>query len=265
MNEQILSCLYEEIKTFRGLELPLIEFEKRFAPIKQEVLQSNPKHTTVCISLWGLQFKCPEEEITKDLIEALKIVTESQDELTEYKTEVHSKLREQHDNISILLRRKNFAARAAVFSCFNLMEAYLNGLAWDYIQTQSTVHLSNRRKKLLEDTISTSFRDKITKYPEILAGSSLWQDSDSELEGFVNIIKPFRDSLVHPSPFSVPDKFGGYDKLRLFFRVDYDTAELAVNLLITLIKRIHSHIYGSKQIMPIWLNNLEEIVESLDK
>jgi hypothetical protein len=261
MNEQKLSRLYEEIKAFRGLELPLIEFEQRFAPIKQEVLKSHPKHTTV----WGLQFKCPEEEITKDLTEALQIVTESQAELTEYETEAHSKLRYKRDSISLLSRRKIFAARSVVTSCFNLMEAYLNGLAWDYVQTHSTVHLSNRRKKLLEDTMSISFRDKIFKYPEILAGHPLWQEPNQELEEFVNILKPFRDSLVHPSPFSVPEKFGGYDKLRLFYRVDYDTAILAVNLLITLIRQIHLHIFGSKQVMPIWLNDLEDNVVGLGK
>jgi len=257
MNEQKLSRLYEEIKAFRGTEIPLVEFEQRFAPIKREVLKNRPKHITVCISLWGLQFKCPEEEITKDLIEALKLVIDSQEQLEKYETQTHTKLKRERDLIGSLARKRVFAARSAVTSSFNLMEAYLNGLAWDYVQTHGTAHLSNRRKKLLEDTMSVSFRDKLYKYPEILSGRPLWQEPDQELEYFINTLKPFRDSLVHPSPFSVPEKFGGYDKLSRFYRVDYDTAIDVANLLLKLTKRIHIHIFGKEQASPIWLYELE--------
>ena len=265
MSEKKLSLLYEDIKAFRGLEIPLAEFEQRFAPVKRDVLKGQPKHLTVTISLWGLQFLYPEEEITKDLIEALQIAAESQEELNRYKTKSHSKLAQNRDRIKALMRRKTFAARSIVANCFNLVEAYLNGLAWDFVVTHGIAHLSNRKKKLLEDTTSVSIRDKLYKYPVTLTGKSLWQEPDQELEDFISTQKPFRDSLMHPSPFSAPAKFGGYDKLRLFYRIDYDTGVITANLAVNLIKRIYHHVYGADLKLPVWIGDLETKVKEISR
>ncbi len=64
MTNSKLSLLYEDIKAFRGLEIPLKEFEEKYASVKPSVLKGNPAHLTVTISLWGLQFKFPEDELT---------------------------------------------------------------------------------------------------------------------------------------------------------------------------------------------------------
>lgn len=265
MTERKLSLLYEKIEAFLGLEMPLLKFEKQFASVKREVLKGQPKHLTVTISLWGLQFLYPEAEITKDLIEALEIADESQAELNKYEVKSHVKLTQDRDQIKMLTRRKSFAVRSAVTSCFNLIEAYLNGLAWDFVATHGIANLSNRRKKLLEDSTSISIRDKLYKYPEALTGKPLWDESDEELEGFISTLKPFRDSLMHPSPFSAPVRFGGYDKLRLFYRVDYDTSALAAKLTVNLIKRINHHIYGNDTEFPYWINDLEAKVDEVSE
>ncbi len=236
MDEKKLSMLYEEIKAYRGLELPLVEFEKRFASIRREVLKGNPAHLTICISLWGLQFKFPEDELAKDLMSALQLTSEVQNELNQYRTKTHAELEARKSEISSLTRKKMFAVRSAILCCFNLMEAYLNGLAWDYVQAHGTTSLSNNHRKLLEDTASASMRDKLKKYPQILVGRELWKEPDQEFDGFIDVLKPFRDSLVHPSPFSAPEKFGGYDKLRLFYRIDDDTAVSTATCLFALLK-----------------------------
>jgi hypothetical protein len=263
MDERKLSLLYEDIKAYRGLEIPLIEFEKRYAPIRREVLRGNPAHLTVSISLWGLQFKFPEDELAKDLAFALRLTSEAENEINQQREKPHLQLKASQEKISSLVRQKAFAARSSVLCCFNLMEAYLNGLAWDYIQFHDTTNLSNRQKKLLEDTTSVSISDKLKKYPELLTSKGLWREPDQELEGFIEILKPFRDSLVHPSPFSAPERFGGYDKLRLFYRVDHDTALLAANLLTILVRRIHEHIYSDLQTLPNWISDLESAVTQL--
>lgn len=262
MDEQKLSQLYEAIKAHRGLELPLSEFEKQFSPIQPGVLKKRPRHLTVCISLWGMQFKFPEEEMAKDVIEVLNMAVEVEADLEHHREKLHLEIRENRTQISSLVRRKSFAARSIVLSCFNLIEAYLNGLAWDYVQTYGTDSLSNRRKALLEDTSSISIRDKLVKYPEAISGQQLWLQPDEELEAFINTLKPFRDSLVHPSPFSAPEKHGGYDKLRLFYRVNYDTGLLTVNLLVSLVKRIQRHIYGDRATLPDWINELDAKVQN---
>jgi hypothetical protein len=256
MDESKLSLLYEEIKAHRGFEIPLQEFEQKYAQIKREVLKGNPAHLTVCISLWGLQYKFPEDELAKDLIQALQLAAKAQDELEQYKERPHSEIETERIKISSVIRQKIFAARSALLSCFNLIEAYLNGLAWDYIQRNGTENLSNKQRKLLEDTASASIRDKLMKYPNILTGKEVWRQPDGELETFINALKPFRDSLVHPSPFSAPEKFGGYDKLRLLYRIDHDTALLTANLLVVLVRRIHEHVYSNSERLPEWIENL---------
>jgi hypothetical protein len=144
------------------------------------------------------------------------------------------------------------------------MEAYLNGIAWDYIQANDVSKLSNRKRKLLEDTFSVSIRDKLTKYPQIISGHNLWQVDKNQvlLTGFLRIAKPFRDSLVHPSPFSAPEKFGGYDKLKKVYRIDYATALVIVNLLVELIELIHSQVCNENEMLPEWFVQLKSDVRN---
>jgi len=265
MDERKLSLLYEEIKAFRGLELPLSEFEEKFSGVRLKVLKGNPAHATVCISLWGLQFKFPEDELAKDLISALRLGSETHTELNRYKAKTHAELERGKAEIASLMRKKMFAVRSAILCCFNLMEAYLNGLVWDYIRKNGTSSLSNRKRKLLEDTTSASTREKLGQYPEIVTGRELWKKPDEELNGFVDVLKPYRDSLVHPSPFSAPERFGGYDKLRLFYRIDYDTALATADLLVSLIRRIHEHIYRDGLALPDWMRDLESEMKEISK
>jgi len=263
MSEDKLSLLYEEINASRGLEMPLFEFEQKYAQIKREVIKGNPNHLTVCLSLWGLQFKFPEDEISKDIIQALDIVSKTKHELDHYKQISHIDIEEDRINIGTIITQNHFGSRSTLLSCFNLMEAYLNGLAWDYINKNGTKDLSNNQRKLLEDSTSVSIRDKLMKYPSVLSGKELWHPKDEELESFISVLKPYRDSLVHPSPFSAPERFGGYDKLRLLYRVDSSTAFLAAKLLVTLIKRIHMHIFIESKSLPEWLDQLNAKIDAI--
>lgn len=257
LDEGKLSLLYESIKANRGLELPLSDFEKEFALVRPEVLRGNPAHLTLSFSLWGLQFKFPELLLAKDLAMALHLAHEAEDKLAPYQEMTHPRLADARTEVACLVARKDFAARSAILCCYNLMESYLNGLAWAHLQTHDVSRLSNREKKLLEDTTGASIRDKVTKYPQLLTGRPLWQDPDEELDGFIDILKPFRDSLVHPSPFSAPERFGGYDKLRLLYRIDSDTATAATDILVKLVRRIHAHVFGDSQVLPEWVNEIK--------
>jgi hypothetical protein len=77
------------------------------------------------------------------------------------------------------------------------------------------------------------------------------------------VLKPFRDSLVHPSPFSAPERFGGYDKLRLFYRIDDDTVMSTADLLVHIIKKVYQHIYPDIQTLPEWISQLESKIEEI--
>lgn len=263
MTENKLSLLYEDIKAFRGLETPLKNFEEKYARVNSKVLKGNPAHLTISISLWGLKFRFPEDELSKNLVVALQLIVQAQEELEKYRKSKHRELEKNREQIAFFMRQKTFGAHSAILYSFNLMEAYLNGLAWDYLNSHAISALSNRKKKLLEDAFSVSIREKLEKYPRIIAEKELWdvQENKETLNAFLDVIKPFRDSLVHPSPFSAPEKFGGYDKLRLLYRIDFDTGLLTANLLVLLVEVIHSHIYIEVDNLPEWFTDLKQEVE----
>lgn len=258
MTKAKLSQLYDEIKAHRGFEMPLKEFEAKYSKVIPRVIADCPPHCTVVFSLWGFGIKFPEDILSKDIFEAITTAHEADAE--------RKKIKPGHDKreaLAKLERKRDHAARSCFLCCFNLVEAYLNGIAWDFAQNHEAIDaLSKRKQKLIMDQGQTKLRNKILKYPEIVTGRRLWDDSNETVQAFLEILKPFRDSLVHPSPFSAPEKFGGYDKLKTFYRIDFLTAHLGVKVTVDLIVEIHLHITESKSGHPVWL---DEIVKFLDE
>jgi hypothetical protein len=74
--------------------------------------------------------------------------------------------------------------------------------------------------------------------------------------------KQFRDSLMHPSPFSAPEKFGGYDKLEKLFNLDIKIVSKSVLEIIEIIEQIEI-MKGDKSPMPIWLPEVKTAANNL--
>jgi hypothetical protein len=251
MSENKLLLLYEEIKAFRGLEMPLAGFERRYSKIQEGVLTGNPEYLTISISLWGLQFKTPEYCFSSDLISAIGLIAESDAALRAFETEGYSRSKTDRDKIRSYVRRVQFATRAAVFTSFNLLEAYLNGIAWRHDRTS--------------DTTGWQLRKKLMDYPTKIAGRSLWPDDDPDIRDF-SFIKQFRDAMTHSSPFPAPQKFGGYDRHRVLYTlsdlcvIDSGLALPAVNMVVNLIRRLHKHVAGVETRLPDWFDELESVI-----
>ncbi|MDA1098724.1 MAG: hypothetical protein O2967_07030 [Proteobacteria bacterium] len=261
MNQAKLSALFEDIKVHRGLEMPLDEFESNFAKVKPTVLRGQPTHCTIEISLWGLQFKFPEDMLAKDVIEALTLNRRAEETLNIHKGQSHQSVKAAKSEIATAIRQSEFGARMCVLACFNLVETFANGIAWDFSRNvQNIESLSKNRKKLIQDG---TIRDKLLKYPETVAGTALWSDQDEPLKSFLEQVKPYRNSLVHPSPFSVPGRYGGYDKLEHLYRIDSDKAEQAAKVSVDLIIVMLKHVCGTHESPPAWLQNLVDGI-SLD-
>ncbi len=259
-----LDRLYEEIKAFKGLEIPLKDFEDKYSKIHPTTLKGYPSHSTVVISLWGLQFKFPEDFLAKDLHKALSAVISSHEELEKYQKSSQRKLAEDKEGISDIIRKESYSSRSVIICCFNLVEAYLNGIAWQFSEyDENCGFLSNRQQTLIKDIGQTTIRDKIIKYPKIVTGKELWNEDDDLVSSFLEIIKPFRDSLVHPSPFSAPDKFGGYDKLSKFYRINADIAIVTAKTTSMIIKEIHQHVTTSKNKWPVWMDEIESLLDEV--
>lgn len=264
LTEDDLDRLYEEIKAHRGIEIPLKDFEETYSKVELNVLKGYPAHSTVVISLWGLQFKFPEDSLTKDLCEALSTTISTHEDLEKYLKVTQRRLVSERDSIAALIRKESHAARSTLLCCFNLVEAYLNGIAWNFAQNQESFGcLSNRQQKSINDIAQTSLRDKIIKYPSIVTGNHLWDENDDLVSTFLEIFKPFRDSLVHPSPFSAPQKFGGYDKLSKFYRIDFKIAALTAKTTSMLISRIYQHVNGLKDGHPGWMDQLVNLIDQM--
>ncbi len=259
MTVERLDQLYEAIKAHRGLEIPLPTFETEFAPFRSRALPGTPRHATVVISLWGLQFWFPEDHLAKDLVLALTDAETAMNSLDPHYKAPHLHLVEAKDEIAELIRRRHYAARSGLLTAFNLVECYLNSKAWEYLRGDAVdPSLSTRQRKLLEDTWGTKFRDKLLKYPGIIGGKPLSNDIKESAEEFLRVVKPFRDSLVHPSPFEAPEHFGGYDKLRMVYRTDVDTLFLATAMVVALVEQFQDHI--GQGAVP-WLSNIRGTLE----
>jgi hypothetical protein len=257
MTEAKLDLLYEEIKATRGIEFPLKVFEHRYSKIHKRVLKNAPPHCTVVISLWGLQFKFPEDYLTKDLIGILTVALDANKELEKFKRVPHAKARKEKDAISSFVRIQEQAVRSCLLTCFNLIEAYFNGIAWDFAQdTDAFNKLSKKDRSRIVDIGHTNLREKVLKYPRIIAGHPLWSETDEPVHRFLTELKPFRDSLAHPSPFSAPEKFGGYDKLHYFYKIDLGIAMITCKNTSDIIIRVHRHLNGDDAKIPDWLSDL---------
>jgi hypothetical protein len=254
LNAELISNLYDAVKRHRGLEIPLHDFEATYGKVNPVVLQGNPSHLTVSITLWGLKFLFPEDILAKDIVIALQLIQDSEKGIEKYLEQSHSSVQGKTKEFLPFIRTGKFAQRSLILCCFNLMEAYLNGLAWDYCQSHDLKALSNRKVKLLTDTSTASIRDKITKYPSIISGQDEVKLEDSQT--FLDLIKPYRDSLVHPSPFSAPQKFGGYQKLKKLYELDKDIAIQAAEATTSLIKNI-DHFVPRDKSPPLWLAQID--------
>ncbi len=262
MTSRKLSTLYEAVKSNRGLEMPLQQFEEEFSPISAKALIGHPKHATVVISLWGLQFMYPEHYFSEDIRESLTRARSLSDQLRHHADLPHAQVKHERQTIADLIRGQQFSSRTCLLSCFNLIEAYLNGLAWEFSrESEEMPKLSNKKQNLITDTGNAKFREKILKYPEIISGRHLWDEKSHPVNILLAEIKPFRDALVHPSPFTTPERFGGHDKLQMLYRLDLDVAERCADLTYEIIGRVQRHLYGEQATNPPWLRNLEKLLK----
>ncbi len=260
MTQERLCELYDEIVPGKIFSMPMKDFEGKWAEIKISKKKNIPLHATVQISLLGTSFQYPENYLVNDIGHGLTTAKQSEKELHSLSNKRGSISRYDRGDLKSTALRNQFASRSCVLSCFNLIEAYLNGIAWDFLQEKNNIiDLSNNKMKLLKgEGNDAKFLKKLIKYPEIIGGGSLWNERQEPVKSFLLDVKPLRDSLVHPSPFSAPEKFGGYDKLSKFYEVDTQCAENAAKLTVEIIVAIHKHITDANSKGPAWLVRLKD-------
>ena len=138
-------------------------------------------------------------------------------------------------------------------AAFNTIEAYLNGIAFDFLETnegqfdQSAESLLREWDAVKERPRYLSLRDKMLQYPKIVikaAHPPLHEDNCLELKFVVESAKKFRDAIVHPSP--APHALTGeLDKEIAVHNVDFETVARIVDATIALIRKVDRIAYGS--------------------
>lgn len=154
-------------------------------------------------------------------------------------------------------------SRATIAGAFYLLEAYLNGIAFDY-------YIKNK-ECLDEETITiltewdsnknrpkyVAFRDKALQYPRILLGAShppFQENNCPDLAFIIEKGKSLRDAIVHASPMLTDLEMIISKKEGAFFRVDFMDVEQMVDNAIALIRKIEAKIYGNEKRL-FWLKN----------
>ncbi len=248
-----LVMLFEELKAHRRLEIPYLDFCKKYSPINDFHKKGYPMHSTVCISLWGLQYRFPEHDFSNDLVISLNQLIEAEAELDTYRNAEHEKLKYEKNNISSLVRKSESSKRQVMQASFSILECYLNDIAWEFHNNEGQT-LSKGKTKLLKDISNVTLRDKIRKYPLTIFGKEL---DEKTYKYILDEAKQYRDSLMHPSLFSAPEKFGGYDKLAKLYNIDMEIIVKTVFGVIKIVEEIET-MKGKNTPELIWLPEVKE-------
>src|SRR5690606_5577815 len=147
-----LGDLYEDIRAHDSqYRLPLHEFIKRVGEPCSNVLNGAPAHATICISPWGLQTEFPEMHLARDLALSYNDALDAEDVRGGHGTVSWRKAKDEDFRrpLAATLSRGKFSMRMCLLSCFNLTEAFINGIAWEFVQSGGAAGLSRNQQDLL--------------------------------------------------------------------------------------------------------------------
>ena len=143
---------------------------------------------------------------------------------------------------------------------FNLIEAYLNGIAWDVVQDSDRLAtLPSTEQGALQNISTQSLKWKLKELPRIVGRAALPATAHAALAFILDNAKPLRDALVHPSPFPTPAKYGGHDKLGLFYSIDATLASRTLGHGVVVLDAIHGLVAPTMSAVARDLPWLEEL------
>jgi hypothetical protein len=151
--------------------------------------------------------------------------------------------------------------RATVVVAFNVLEAYLNGIAFDHLELDGAELTVAEKATLSEWDFQKqrpryiSLREKLLTYPRLIIGAEhppLQEGNCSELKFIVEMAKKLRDSIVHASPAPSAVTLEA-EKEKAVHSIDFETTERLVDATVTLIRKIEETINGDGQRLKGWL------------
>lgn len=258
--EEKLAKMWSILSEKRGIRLNMPDFEKEFFVIREENRLNVPDHAVVDISLWGLGFDFPEKQLADSLAESVRDLkcALTEEETLRFQLRRH---REKREEIRAIPRRQQHCCRSILFFSHALIECFINGMAWKFLQGPEGRSVSERKRKQLEDKVHVEQSKKLRGFDGILFDQKDANLSDGILEA-IETSKSYRDSITHPSPFafqsrsrSVPE----FGKLDSFYSLDSDAALKVANAVKEYIESVEVNRSGRS---PFWLQGLVESLSS---
>jgi hypothetical protein len=168
--------------------------------------------------------------------------------------------KEKTDSPKKIVKTGRAFLHSAVTMAYYFVEAYLNGIAFDYY-IENKDNLNEESKSLLTEWDYRTnrpkyvpFRDKLVKYPRIILGaqhSPLQPNNCPEMEFIATKAKIVRDSIVHSSP-ALDLEIIETPKEKEFFQINMADAEEIIDNSISLVKKIEIAIFGNDRRL-FWL------------
>lgn len=218
-----LARLCDEVKVGSGLSLRMDEFEQKYFPLAESVKRSVPTYAHVHISTFGLQFEFPEHHFLRDIETSLPELLDVRSRLASF-TGPEFDSRRDRDLIGGLVAKEKFLSRSIISATFSLAEAFLSGLFFTAVHSQSVGHLScgGEFLKYAATKESAPLRDRLDRVVRFTSAGSASGDNEP-FKAFIETGKRYRDAIHHTTPFQRKDVEPG-GRLSALYEINADLA-----------------------------------------
>jgi hypothetical protein len=232
-----LARLCDEVKVGIGLSLRLDEFEKKFFSLAESVKARVPFYADVHISPYGLKFEFPEHHFLRDIETSLPELLETRSRLASFAGSEFDSTRE-HELVGRLVAKEKFLSRSMISAIFSLAEAFLSGLFFTAIHTNSVGCLAcdEEFQKYAGSKESAPLRDRLDRVVRFISRGSE-SGANEPFRTFLETGKLYRDAIHHTTPFGRKDIEPG-GRLAALYEINADIALRCVMLSCTTILKI---------------------------
>jgi len=207
-----------------------------------DLWQSFPPHTYIALDYLGeykraeIRWHLPEAVLYEDMCLAFNAAWELR--ATQNERPVNT----------IKCKTRDLSLRTAVLSAFYFVEAYLNGVAFDYDYRNGAKLSQDDRDLLLEWNFTNqkeqwvNFKKKLYQYPKLILGlpAPIFTETNClEAKTLLTEAKNIRDSIVHQSPKLNPVTDEA-DKVKWMLQLRINEAAEVVDAAVALVKKINA-------------------------
>jgi hypothetical protein len=220
--------------------------------------QKYPHHAYIALDFEGAfkvggpEYYLPEAALYEDMCAAFNLAMESQHVMT------------QRPIVKVSVKKHYLYRRAAVLSAFYFVEAYLNGLAFDYWWNNKE-KVSTEESDILTEWNSAkaaaqwrNFRTKALQYPRLILGSKhppLTETNSPSLNILLTDGKDIRDAIVHQNPRLEAD--GTPVKVRWLVQLRLTDVAKIVDAAVGFVKQLNP-VLGDYAIKLHWIHSRGE-------